>query len=147
MAQYTNRMVKKMRTDEVICELIEGGADMVTNHGVTVTYFPLNTQYPAHMRSYEAVIAKQNDECGCIDVLGKTAAYGDFVSMTTSIHVGKLLGELRHFGVPYRIISSTDGSVLESYVDGGDDPVPMSSCGVACGSASAEDITPFELSV
>ena len=57
-------MVKKMRTDEVICELIEGGADMVTNHGVTVTYFPQNTQHPAHLRSYEAVIAKQNDECG-----------------------------------------------------------------------------------
>ena len=57
MAQYTNRMVKKMRTDEVICELIEVGADMVTNHGVTVTYFPQNTQHPAHLRSYEAVIA------------------------------------------------------------------------------------------
>ena len=109
-------ILKKMRTDAVMIELLEGGEEMVANHGVTVTYFPhAPAQHPPHIRSYEQIIGKMNDEVGCVDVVGRTAKYGGFVSMTTSVHVGKLIGECRFSNVPYRVVSATDDSVLEDY--------------------------------
>ena len=74
----------------------------ISNSNKSVSIYKNNNIFELY--SYNEIIAKRNLEDGTVVIYGKTAKYGNFFSMTTSNHIGKLINKCIEEGVPYHII-------------------------------------------